>query len=257
MDEILRAFDLATTEQRRQILFDILDRLTDDEMDTVAQIHSWRDKRFDILGKCPVEIQLCIVEQMELQDVCTSMRVCRRWRALLTTSTGPVVYKVLLKWFPTLLPPFCEQQGAMQQRAEVLYRALKAWSITTAARYPVRLTTGFKDFVDQQWPAQQFARLNHDKTYVDLSCGNYPYQSVEEGSPSRQDPVSTFYSDGNLAYQVDGGNVGSLQPIIVHQLPTCQRRTFSSPTYNLVKGNPPKLMAVGDQLVIGVSGRTV
>lgn len=123
--KILRAFDLASSDVREQIILGIAERLNDDELGCFQTALQRLERRFDILcgvsktsgAQLPHEIQLQIVDLLDISDIYYCTNVCRKWRCLLL-QCEQLTDDLLKKWFPA----FFEDDHKSSERLHQIIR---------------------------------------------------------------------------------------------------------------------------------------
>lgn len=119
--KLLRAFDLASSDTREQIVLGIAERLSDDELQCFQTALRRLERRFDVLcgvskssgAKLPHEIQLQIVDMLDITDIYYCTNVCRKWRDLLL-QCEQLTDDLLKKWFPSLSENGCQPSELLQ-----------------------------------------------------------------------------------------------------------------------------------------------
>lgn len=112
--KLLRAFDLAGSEVREQIILGIAERLSDDELQCFQTARRRLERRFDVLcgvskasgAQLPHEIQLQIFDLLDITDIYYCTNVCRKWRCLIL-QCEQLTDDLLKKWFPALVGNGC------------------------------------------------------------------------------------------------------------------------------------------------------
>lgn len=245
---LLRAFDLATSDQRENILRGLVDRLSRDEVLSLDKFRSWRDARFDILSSLPAELQLCVVDRLNIRDVYPCTLVCRSW-AVLFLNAKPIVNHLLSEWFPLL-----RHEASAREKSLMLSRAVRLRHYRSTGRFRCRMTFPLRRLVDGGFSPGRLERLQHGHTYVDLACSASPdrYLSTQPSRHGRAG-VLTRYAHGRLAWQPRE----PASPIAVHDLRTNEHKLFTHPRQTLVAALNMYLIALGDRLVVGASGRSM
>lgn len=245
---LLRAFDLASANQREQILRGLVDRLTRDEAASLDKFSRWRSASFDMLTRLPTELQLCILDRLDIRHVHLCTLVCRAWRALLLGAT-PIVNHLLSTWFP-----LCHDKRPGHGNSVMLWRAIRSHHLRATGCFRSRLTLPLRRLVDGGFSSGRRERLRHDHTYEDLTCSASPdrYACLQPSKNGRFDIIRR-YAHGRLAWQPRAPT----SPIVVHDLHTHEQTLFTHPRQTLVAGLNMYLLALGDRLVVGASGRTM
>lgn len=136
--KLLRAFDLASSDIREQIILGIAERLSDDELQCFQTARQCLGRRFDILcgvskasgAQMPHEIQLQIVDLLDITDIYYCINVCRDWRCLLL-EYRQLTDDLLKRWFPAL---FDEGRG----KPELLHQAIRKRHLRDTGRFRSR-----------------------------------------------------------------------------------------------------------------------
>lgn len=247
-DLITRSYERLPSDFRKVVLRDLFARLTDNELALLDELTAQRrQKKFDILSALPPELQVSIVEQLSFRDVVECVRVCQSWRHLFLLSSHVIAYMVTT-WFPL----HRDAATRLRQDPRLLHQCIQDRARRHAGLFRSRLTTIVPIEVDGQAPTMplrlQCLRNPRDVLYEDVSCS--ALSSIQEWQPTNCD---IRYSDGYLACHFPG----SIKPILVQDLRTMGSKCFTLPSEHLIRGSLLKLMAVGNQLVVGAAGRTL
>lgn len=224
--KFLRAFDLASSDVREQIIVGVVERLSDDEVQCCQTALQNLDRRFDILcgiskasgAYMPHEIQLQIVDLLDITDIYYCINVCRKWRCLLL-ECRQLSDDLFRKWFPALLDEECI-------KSELLHRAIRRRYLRDTGRFRsrqvnplppqcgqsanafvfIRLTCGFLTKSDGVFPANRVESLQRGRRFRDLTCSpslrippqiSTPTQTgplQQAGSSFNSTPASSSYS---------------------------------------------------------------
>ncbi|PSR82896.1 hypothetical protein BD289DRAFT_483603 [Coniella lustricola] len=249
---VMHGFEVLPSRFRAQLLCELFERMTDDETVTAAHLGNQRRLRirrtrtgFDIFGALLPELQLHIVGQLSLEDIAYCVDVCRHWRDLFLVHDHIVTF-VVRTWFPL----HREAANGLCRKPRYLYQALRERRLRRLGYLRSRLTTRLPFELDGQLLAEplRLQRLHHphDGIYKDIVC-HMPSnrQRIERRN------LDICYSNGYLACHTKD----SMKPIIVQNLYTMESKLLSLPSQLLIRGVRLKLMTVGNQLVVGASGR--
>lgn len=247
VSNILQAFKLASPHQRQQVLCACIEHLNDDEAVSLANFLSWKRSRLDILSNLPKELQLCVIDHLEINDIYIYTLVCRAWRDLFLGSSGIVDY-LLSKWFPLY------GKESVQEKSQLLSHAVRKQYFRATGRFRSRMTMPLRRLVNGQFPVARLEHLRHGCTYVDLACSasSAQYSWIQ---PQRLGTtgILTRYANGRLAWQPRT----TASAIVIHDFHTNEQKEFTHPLQTLVAGLNMYLIALGNKLVIGVSERTL
>lgn len=136
--KLLRAFDLASSDAREQIILGIAERLSNDEIQCFQTALQRLENRFDVLcgvskasgAQLPHEIQLQIVDLLDITDIYYCTNVCRKWRCLLL-QCEQLTDDLLKKWFPALSERAC-------QSSELLHQVIRRRHLRDTGRFRTR-----------------------------------------------------------------------------------------------------------------------
>lgn len=134
----LRAFDLASSGIKEQIIFGIAERFGEDDLRCLQTALRRSERRFDVLcgtsktsgAQIPHEIQLQIVEQLDITDLYYCTNVCRKWRCLILKSKR-LTNGLLKNWFPALVGGGCDSP-------ELLHQAIRRRHLRSTGRFRSR-----------------------------------------------------------------------------------------------------------------------
>lgn len=135
---LLRAFDLASSDAREQIILGIAERLSDDELQCFQTALERLERRFDVLcgvskasgAQLPHEIQLQIVNLLDITDIYYCTNVCRKWRCLLL-QCEQLTDDLLKKWLPALSDKGC-------QSSQLLHQAIRRRHLRDTGKFRTR-----------------------------------------------------------------------------------------------------------------------
>lgn len=241
VSHLLRGFELATAEQREQVLSGLVDLLTEDELANLDKFRARKTARFDIFGSLPMELRIFVLRYLDVPDIHASTLVCRRWQHLLL-GCNDIVDHLLQDRFPLF------KHVAAEERPQVLSRALRTWFFRATGRFRSRFTSTFGLHSDGSPAPGRLERLQLDRTYTDVSCfaaTRHHYTEPETCMSPR-----TCYAEGWFAWQ-QSSVVSSMQPIILHNLRTNVQKVFKHPRQSIVSGLMVQLLALGNDLLIG------
>ncbi|KAG6360025.1 hypothetical protein INS49_011081 [Diaporthe citri] len=232
--KLLRAFDVASSDAREQIILGIAERLSDDELQCFQTALQRLERRFDVLcgvskssgANLPHEIQLQIVDLLDITDIYYCTNVCRRWRGLLLQ---------------------CEQ---------LTDDLLK------------KFTCGFLKGSDGIFPVDRVEGLQRGRTFQDLTCSASRHipppvsatariEALRQagpasrlGFPTSGPTVSKYlYADGRLAWQLSPAPGEWVNSILVHDFHAHRRWDLSLPSMR-TQGIKLALWALGRDLVV-------
>lgn len=245
---MLRRFDLASANQREKLLYGLIDRLTDQEAASLDTHWSWRQKRFDIVSTLPIELQLSLIDHLDVKDLFNCTLVCKGWRGLLL-ETVAVVNDLLSKRFPRLV------RGSARENSRLLFQAIRHRYFRATGRFRTRLTMSWGRAADGYHLPVRLECLNRGHTYMDrLACSATPDRLLSPWiQPPRRASADTawHYARGRFAWRPRA----PLSHIVVDDFRTGQRKLFTHPQNTFVTGLNIRLIALGDRLVVGASGR--
>lgn len=284
--KLLRAFDLASSDTREQVIIGIAERLGDDELRCFQNALGRLEHRFDILcgtskfsgAQLPHEIQLQIVDLLEITDIYYCTNVCRQWRRLLL-ECRQLTDDLLKKYFSAHFDKMCDKSELLHQairrrhlRDSGRFRTRQVWllcfprgrSLLTPFPHP-RFTCGFLENADGTFAMDRVEGLQRGQTFKDLTCSGslylqtqYPARSASNSSSRASttppdDSGNTvsrhLYSDGRLAWQLMPAPGEWAHSIIVHDFHAHRRWGLSLPSMR-TKGVKLVLWELGDDLVV-------
>lgn len=234
-------------QERKQALYDLVDRASDDDADWLQLLLTRRKIRLDILGNLPTELVLHVLDHLDLQDVHMFVRVCRRWRRLARSQdTVDFLYS---KWLPFHKTP-------QDKYRDLSLAAAKAHRRMTGC-FPVRMTIKYDHLAKPGASPTRPERLQPNHTYKDFQCAE---DTILNPSVA---PRPDFEQDFRRSYRVlyaHGVVVwysGPDAPIDTHDLRNDSRSQLSVPLRFFLTGEFLELIALGNKLVVAASSRTV
>lgn len=232
--------------QRRQQLHDLIQAISDDDAAFLDELLLRRKARFDILANLPAELTLHVLDQLDLRDFHTCVKVCRRWNHLL--HAREILDHLYFKWLPF-------QDKTSGPRYQDLSLAAAKAHLRTTGQFTFRIATAFQHGWVEPFVASpsRLQVLQSNNLYRDVVCiksGELNNNMVLPPGDIKE-PHTFFYASGVVAWQTDS----QVAAILIQYLRQNRRTRLVMPMRIIMESGTPKLQALGNKYVVAVASR--